>query len=377
MSQKEFFGKNSIKKLSQIMTNTNVNRIFIVCGKSSYKLSGAKEKLGVLMKGKVVDIFNDFSLNPEYNDLNKGISLFNKNSYDLIIGIGGGSAIDMAKLINFFAFQSGDLKDYIKGKKDIKSSTFSLPMLAIPTTVGTGSEATHFAVLYLGNKKYSVAHKNILPDFVILDPELTYSLPAYVTACSGMDALCQGIESYWSINSTTESIEFSKKAIEFTYSNIVEAVQGSESAKEKMLLGANYSGKAINISKTTAAHALSYVLTSYCDIPHGHAVAILMSEIIKHNNDFNNKEINDCRGRDYLQAIFYELNQLLGIDSESIESKITSLMKKIGLSFKLRDLCTRNISKGNFLSGINVNRLKNNPIKVNEGDIKGIFNSII
>lgn len=376
MNQKEFFGEKCIQNLSEIMTYINANRIFIVCGKSSFKLSGAQEKLEKLTKGKVVDIYNDFSLNPEYNDLIKGISLFKKNNYDLIIGIGGGSAIDMAKLIKFFAFQSGDLKDYIKGKKDVMSSAFIPPMVAIPTTVGTGSEATHFAVLYLDDKKYSVAHKNILPEFVILDPELTYSLPAYVTACSGMDALCQGIESYWSINSTAESREFSRKAIELTFGNIVDAVYGSESAKEKMLLGANYSGKAINIAKTTAAHALSYALTSYCDIPHGHAVAIFMSEIIKYNNNFKNKEINDPRGIDYLQAIFNELNNLLGVESENIESRIISLMKEIGLSIKLRDICVRNIGQEIFLSGINIDRLKNNPVKLNKADIKEIFNSI-
>ena len=377
MKQKEYSGSGSINNLVEIVKKTKAENIFIVCGNKSYKKSGAQRKINCMLKEKKKVIFNNFGANPEYDELLDGISLFKKNQYDLIIAVGGGSVLDMAKLINIFSFQPHKPAAYIKGDKAFCKKP--VPLLAIPTTVGTGSEATHFAVLYMNKNKYSVAHDYVLPDFVILDPQFTYSLPPYVTACSGMDALCQGIESFWSINSTSKSRGFSIKAIKKIYNNIRAGVKGCKKSREDMLIGANYSGKAINISKTTAAHALSYTLTSYCGIPHGHAVALLIGEVIRHNSDWERKEIVDDRGALYLEEVLLEVKKIFLKEKGTLKNKINELLSDIGLSNRINEICPKldeKIFKEKFIGNVNLQRLANNPVKMNKDDLKIIYENV-
>ena len=150
-------------------------------------------------------------------------------------------------------------------------------LIAIPTTSGSGSEATHFAVVYVGGEKFSVAHPiYMLPNVVVLNPSLTYSMDSYQTALSGVDAFAQAMESYWSVNSTEESKKYSIEALELIIEHLPLAVNYNDNSRDIMLHAANLAGKAINIAKTSGAHAISYVLTSKFNIPHGQAVALTL-----------------------------------------------------------------------------------------------------
>ena len=126
--------------------------------------------------------------------------------------VGGGSVIDTAKMIKIFSANKGNPESYIRGEKEIEKS--GPPMVAVPTTSGTGSESTHFAVVYIGKTKYSLAHKeHVLPEYAIVDPKFTYCLPKRITAETGIDALGQAIESYWAVGSTDESKGYAREAI--------------------------------------------------------------------------------------------------------------------------------------------------------------------
>ncbi|MCK5473164.1 MAG: phosphonoacetaldehyde reductase, partial [Planctomycetes bacterium] len=257
MIQKEYIGFGSIGELEFVLAEYSAKRIFLVTAHDSYELSGAKGNLDKIFAGCQVQRFYDFSSNPKIEDVNKGLEAFKKIRPDVVIGVGGGSVIDMAKLINFFASNELEPSEYLKNPES--KINISRPLIAIPTTAGSGSEATAFAVLYIDKEKFSIDNEFVLPDVAIVDPDLTTSLPEYITAVTGMDALCQAIESYWCINSTDESKEFAKKAIELVMKNLKTAVNNPDrNSRLAMAKAANLAGKAINITKTTAPHAISY-----------------------------------------------------------------------------------------------------------------------
>ncbi len=368
----EYFYNGSLEKIKSITESLNAERVFIVHGKNSFSLSGAEDKIKNSCWDIRFDSFTDFSPNPTFEEVLKGIDSFKKENYDLVMAVGGGSAIDVAKLINIFSFQKFTPERYILKEKEMEIR--GKPFLAAPTTAGTGSEATHFAVIYMDNKKYSVAHQYILPDYVILDPELTLTLPKYQTACTGMDALCQGIESYWSVNSSEESKKYARTAIELTLDNIVKAVEEPDDleVRKNMMEGANYSGKAINISKTTAPHACSYVISSKCGIPHGHAVAIMMKEFIRYNGE-NYDRVVDERGEEYVRSVMDELHTMLGCRGPKEASEFfAGKIEEVELENSLRKVC-KELDVEEFVEGVNLERLENNPLSLNRQELNNIF----
>ena len=195
MQQQEYVGFSSINNLSNILSKYNPRNIFLVTGRNSYEKSGAKKLIESILSGYRITYFYDFEVNPKLHDIEKGISIFNKNDCDFVIAVGGGSVIDVAKSINVLASNEGKPIDYIKTRRNIENKGKTL--VAIPTTSGSGSEATRFAVVYIDKIKYSLEHDFLLSDYAIVDAQFTMNLPRSITASTGMDALCQAIESYW------------------------------------------------------------------------------------------------------------------------------------------------------------------------------------
>ena len=367
-----------INHLKTILEKEKPNKIFLVTGKQSYASSGAQEKIDFFLSSYNYVHFSDFTPNPKIEDIEKGIELYKKEGCDLVIAIGGGSVIDIAKAINVLASQSDIPKKYILKESSIVNS--GATFIAIPTTAGTGSEATHFAVVYVGKDKYSLAHKKyLLPDYTILDHSLTFNLPKKITAASGMDALAQAIEAYWSVNSTEESKEYSSKAIKLILENLSAAVNNpTELSREKMMLAANLAGKAINIAKTTACHAISYPLTSYYGITHGHAVALTLGEMFIFNSE--NLICNDPRGSVYVKKTMQELIELFSTqNAQEVKLKIDNLMDSIGLKISLGQLGIALDENfwSNMETGFNPERAKNNPINFSREDLTTILNQII
>ena len=165
MMQKDFIGNDSLDNIKQIISDIGAKKILLVTGKDSYKKSGSEEKLAQYLDNVIIKRFFDFEVNPNIKDVQIGIDIISYFKPDLVIAIGGGSVIDIAKLINIFAVHVTKEKEIFEFVNKSSSVTRpGLPLIAIPTTSGTGSEATHFAVVYIGNKKYSFAHKYVLPN---------------------------------------------------------------------------------------------------------------------------------------------------------------------------------------------------------------------
>lgn len=378
-SQEEFIGQGCLSYLKTILEDENPSSIFLVTGKKSYHDSGAQKVLEPLLQNYQVTSFSDFSVNPQLEDVKKGISLFKKKNSELVIAVGGGSVIDIAKSINFLAAQPGASDDYITKKQAAKVQP--KPFVAIPTTAGTGSEATHFAVVYIDKTKYSLAHQEwMLPEYVFLDSTLTHNLPRYITASTGIDVLCQAVESYWSIQSTEESKGYAQQAIKIVLENLEGAVNKPNAEnREQMMKAANLAGKAINISKTTACHSVSYPITSYFGVSHGHACALTLGEISVYNAGITVSECLDKRGTDYVKKVMHDLYDLLKVkNSQQMQEKINQLMDKIGLDRRLMSLNILTPEHHDIIvaNGFNPERVKNNPRELREDALRDILRRI-
>ena len=332
--------------LDDILFEINPRNILLVKGEKSFKQNNCTSYFESLTKNYNVNIFSVKKSNPQYFDLISEITKYDKNPYDVIIAVGGGSVMDYAKLLKIYL---GNFKILYEDFLKIDQLLPLTPLICIPTTAGSGSEATHFAVMYKGKEKYSLANGYLTPNFVVLDSSLTMSLPKYQTACSGMDAICQALESVWSLGATDESRNYSFDALKIIIPNIKLVVNNPDKNNRKLMLkGSFLAGKAINISKTTGPHALAYYLTINHGIPHGEAVGMNVDLFINLN---------------WKHLSYSIANKLLNIFSARTKDDIINYFINLKKCIGLRDnpLAINDINVLEYLNSINTERLSNNP----------------
>ena len=378
IEKNEFFGSGAIKNVAEIIKINSFKRLLVITGNQSYQSSGLKRVLEPQLKNTEYLIVSDFEVNPKYEDIKRIGKSLEAKKFDLIIAGGGGSAIDFAKCLNVYLSTKKNVdRDGIIDSSLLKGKF--LPMMAIPTTAGTGSEATHFAVAYINKIKISIAHEALRPKYVIVDPELTYNSPSYISACCGFDALSQAIESLWSKNSTGESRLYSEKAISLIASSITDAVNNNcYKARENLSFGSFLAGKAINISKTTAPHALSYSLTSAFNIPHGNAVAMTLGQFftINNNKEFY-KNVSKKIGIANHQENLLKIKENMGLGpNENFESHWLNLMKSCGLETKIKNVENNQSQINQLTQTVNTDRLSNHPIKIAPEIISSIYSKL-
>ncbi|MBT3721505.1 phosphonopyruvate decarboxylase [Candidatus Woesearchaeota archaeon] len=370
-TQEMYKGKKSYLKIKKIILKLKPKNVLIVTGQKSYTISKA-HKIEEFMQKTIFERFNNFSTNLKLSEMKIGIEHVKKQKYDLIIAIGGGSVIDCAKLISMSnGINSDNSVLSISQLRTIEK----IPLLAIPTTAGTGSESTSFSVVYDKGIKKSINHIQMLPDFVILDPMFLKSMNHELRAVTILDALSQGIESYWSINSTKESREYAKEAIQRilnNYNNISNDL--TEEKLYEFLVASNFSGRAINISKTTLPHALSYWFTSNKNVPHGLAVFLSLPYFFKSNFILTEKNVNDKRGIEFTKKRLYDLCDILGVETpQEGKDKLINIAKELRIELKLSKY---NVSKSEIkeiINNINTERMKNNPRKYDVEELKEIL----
>lgn len=373
MSQKII---NGIANLPAILKEVGCKKLFLVID-SSYPFLNIKDSIEALPVEEKVK-FSDFTPNPLYEQVCNGIEMMKQSQCDTILAVGGGSAIDVAKCIKLAVLaMEGDaaiIPPLVSQRLPIDGST--IPFIAIPTTAGTGSESTHNAVMYYEGAKQTVTNDGVLPDYAILEPSVLKTLPLYQKKCTMMDALCQGIESWWSVNSTDESYEYSRKAIELIMANWRKYIfENDEKAAANIMLAANYGGRAINITATTAAHAMSYKITSLYGLPHGHAVAICLPEIW----EYMQKNLENCideRGTGYLKVVFSNIASALG--SSTVEDAIyliRSILQDMNMHYPVAN--NREAELDVLKKSVNPVRLKNNPVKITEQNALLLYSRII
>lgn len=351
MSQKIVKGIEKIR-------NELKNRKILLVRDSSYQFLEIKMFFDAIPHEE----FSDFTPNPLYDQVIKGVKIFNDNHCDMIIAVGGGSTIDIAKCIKLYCKMDSSI-NYLKQE----AFDTGIPLIAVPTTAGTGSESTCHAVIYFEGEKQSISHPSIVPDIAVLEPSVLKSLPVYQKKCTMLDALAQGIESWWSVNSNQQSKEYSKRAVETIRDNWKEYIEKSTAdSAAKIMEAANYAGQAINITATTAAHAMSYKITSMYGLPHGHAVAICLPCVWRYMLDHTDKCI-DSRGEVYLKKTLNEIP----VDVSWFER----LIDQLGITYPLSENKEADIDI--LFKSVNPIRLKNNPVALDVQTLKSMYEEIV
>jgi alcohol dehydrogenase len=282
---KVFFGYDKFIEISSILDQCFISRPLIVTDNGIIK-TGSAEKLSsfILENGRKTEIFSDVEPNPSIHTVEKALQSGQEYGFDGIIALGGGSPMDVAKTVAIRANNDVEVGD-LEGLD--KFTNNPLPVMAIPTTAGTGSEVTPFAVITDTNKNYklTIFSNRILPVAALLDGSMVTNLPAPLAASTGLDALTHAIEAYTSLFSSSYSDAFAEKAIRMIGSNLLKFVSNRKNiqAANNMLLASLFAGLAFGHARLGNAHAMAHPLGGYFNVPHGVANAILLPYIMEYN----------------------------------------------------------------------------------------------
>lgn len=354
-------------------------KVFVVAYKNSVRSRGIMDRLkDALMKdGVTFRIYEGIEPDPDIACIDEGAWQCAEGGFDVVLGIGGGSVLDAAKAIAMLVTNGGSIRDYQMNGKPITKQP--VPLVAVPTTSGTGSEATKVSVvsnIEAGIKK-SVAHPLMVPSLALIDPELTLSLPAKLTSSIGMDALGHAIESYVSLNANPITEAFGFKAVELVARSLVTAVNDGTNleARKNMAVASYMAGAALNAG-VGIAHMIGQPLGAVCGIAHGDAISILLPAAMAANLD-------------YSPIKYAELARAMGEDCHGLSEReageraieaVLKLRKQSGAPQSLREVC--NIDKSFFpkvLESISRStaHIKCNPRPVDEALILEVLERVL
>ncbi len=319
------FGDGVVQQLNGLVTG---NKLLVVCDPFLYN-SGVAEEVAKQTGIEKVVYFNDIEPNPSCQTIDKAAALARLNNVNVVIGLGGGSAMDASKMVACLVNNDGSIFDYYsKGEKALKPRKVQL--ICIPSTAGTGSEVTNIGV-YTNKEtgiKMPFSSPYFWPDIALVDAALTHTLPAHITAATGMDAFTHAIEAYWSIHANPISDALSLSVIETIINNIEIAVKDptNKQARENMALASMTAGIAFSQTKTTAIHAVSFPLTVDFGASHGLACSITLPAFTRFIYSGHTKKMDD-------------LVAALGIENiDMFVKRITQILENIGMPMKLRQL---------------------------------------
>jgi len=279
------YGSNSLDRLGELSRELGFTRTLIVADKGIVATGAVDRAAGLLAAvGIEPSSFHDFDANPDTAMVERGRVEAAAHRVDSIVALGGGSSLDCAKGINFVLTNGGSMRDYRGHGKATKPM---LPSIGIPTTAGTGSEAQSYALISDAETHAKMACGDEKAAFrvAILDPELTVSQPAVVTAIAGYDALSHAVESYVTAKRTPASDLFAREAwrlLEANYERVLAEPRNLD-ARGAMLLGSHYAGAAIELSMLGATHACANPLTAHYGIAHGAAIAVMLPHVVRWN----------------------------------------------------------------------------------------------
>ena len=283
------FGSGTINRIGEVTRGLDCSRPLLVADPGIRDAGHVDTVLNLLTDaGLNVEVFDQFGVNPDSTMVDRGVSFATSLNRDSIIGLGGGSSLDCAKGINLILTNGGQIADY-RGYGHAQKPL--LPMVAIPTTAGTGSEAQSYAVISdsTTHLKMACGDPKLAFAAAILDPELTLSQPTEVTASAGFDAIAHAVETAVTTRRTELSMLFSREAFRLLNANYERVlVQPSDlDARGAMHLGSFYAGIAIEQSMLGAAHACANPLTAQYQLTHGVALAILLPHVVRWNTQKN------------------------------------------------------------------------------------------
>ena len=375
-----WMGAGSLNQhLAAALQELKAKHFFIISDEPACTRSGAKAILAEQVPSQSTVWFSDFAPNPRLEDVERAVAASRKAIGSAIeelaiIAVGGGTAIDLAKLTAAAVQQPSVLPLWASGHTAIEAPVARL--LAIPTTAGTGSEATPIAVVYIHGVKHSLEHASLLPGTVIVDSLLTASLPPSIAAATGLDCLCQAIESLWSVRATDASRGDAWEALQLAVEYLVPAVKCPTSeSREAMSRAAHLAGRAIGVSRTTAAHALSYHLTSHYGVPHGMAVAIFLGPLLVYNSQITEEDCQDPRGAESVRQVIEQICVQFGeSDPRLAAQRWNQMLIDLAAPSRLEDVGVQTTEACQQLArSANLARLSNNPRRLTEQAILSWF----
>lgn len=358
------FGIDSIQKISKSVSCFNSEKILLVTGKVSARKYGNLKRLSDILYGQELFVFDEIDVNPTIDIVERGVEFSKNNGIELVIGLGGGSALDAGKCIAMMTKQEFSIKTYLKEKMHLKQG---IPFIAIPTTSGTGSEVTPWASMWdhQEKRKFSIEDSFLFPAVSIIDPTLALSKSGLLTAVTGLDALCHAVEAYWSKKSNPVSDLFAELAIHIIVKDIANAVKFPDVLEYRvnMSKGSLYAGIAFSQTKTTACHAMSYPLTAHFKIPHGLACAMTLPSMFEFNAPVIGQKAQ-------------KLSEWFGAGSiKSTPQKIRDIMKSLNVQTRLLE---KNIDIDSiFKAGSLTDRIMNNPREIKNEHIIQIIENIL
>ena len=371
------FGNGTSKSsVSEISQKLGPNILFIT-DKDLMSLKLTEPTLIELNKlSSKVEVFQDVEADPSLKTLMNAIEIGKKNKITGVIGFGGGSSMDVAKLTSLILGSNENIEE-AWGVSNAKGPR--LPLILVPTTAGTGSEVTPISIITVGEEeKKGVSSPIILPDIAILDPELTVGLPAHTTAATGIDAMVHAIEGYASANKNNNPISkmIAVEALKLLGGSIEKAVfEGSNiEARGNMLLGAMLAGKSFANSPVAAVHALAYPIGGTFHVSHGLSNSLVLPYVLRFNS-VDNKATKDYS--ELAPFLFPDIDISKGrqaICKEFID-RLENLSKKLGLPQKLREVnIPKEACKKMASDAMKQTRLLvNNPREVTENDALNIY----
>ncbi len=281
--QNVIFGKGSLQELPQAAKKLKKKKALIISGPHLQKIGMVGKCRDALKAAEIEsEAFTETEGNPGTETVEKAAEIYRKSGAEFIVAFGGGSPLDVAKAAGVLAVYGGRITDYEGGGK-VPGPI--MPVIAIPTTAGTGSEVTPFAVItdHSRNYKLSVSSSYLLPSCAILDPELIASVPEKTAAACGVDALVHALEAYLSLAASPFSDMFALKALQMIGSSLRAYVADRNQEAETMLLGSLFAGIAFSHARLGNVHAMSHPVSAYFNVPHGMANAVLLPTVAAYN----------------------------------------------------------------------------------------------
>lgn len=289
------FGPDSLQRLGELAQELGAKRALVVSDPGVIQAGHTQRGIDCLESaGVTAFLFDGVQENPSTENVARGVAFAKQHEPELIVGLGGGSAMDCAKGINFLLTNGGEMKDYWGVGKATQEM---LPMIAVPTTAGTGSEAQSFALITDAQThvKMACGDKKAACRIALLDPTLTVTQPQKVTALTGIDAISHALETFVTKKRNEVSLSFSREAWRLLAGNFTRVLTNPEDvqARGAMQLGACFAGLAIENSMLGAAHALANPLTAHYGVVHGQAVGVMLPSVIRYNGQAFNELYQD------------------------------------------------------------------------------------
>ena len=370
-------GPDSIESLAEVVADFGATKVLIISDQGVSRAGLlARPKALLEAAGVTVTVLDDTPPEPAVEQVNAIFAAAQQQHCELVIGIGGGSAMDTAKIVAVLLNNTVSLRELLNKAPIARRG---VPTIMVPTTAGTGSEATPNSIVLVPEDelKVGIVSPKLMPDCIILDPKMTLGLPPAITASTGMDALCHAIECYTSKKGNPFSELLALKAITLLSRSIRKAfTHGSDiDARHNMLLGALYGGMCIATSSTTAVHALAYPLGGKYRMPHGVSNAILLPYVMRFNSVGNADKF-----RDMALAMGLDVTHLSAEDAATaMIEELFTLNRDLEIPADLKRWHISAADLDTLVEGAaKVTRLlDNNPRPMSKDDIRAIYTQLI